>query len=82
MSQDRTLPDPSDQLDKPAFIGKSLVIKGAVSGGQDLVIHGRIEGTVSLPGYSITVGSDGQVKGDMLAKMIRIAGNRGRRTSG
>ncbi len=74
MSPDRTLPDPADQLEKPAFIGKSFVIKGGVTGDQDLVVHGRIEGTVSLSGYRITVGSGGQVKGDMLAKVIRIAG--------
>ena len=74
MSPDRTLPDPSDQLKKPAFIGNSIVIKGGVTGDQDLVVHGRIEGPVSLPGYRITVGRGGQVKGDMLAKVIRIAG--------
>ena len=74
MSLEHTLSDPPDQLNKRAFIGKSIVIKGDVSGDQDLVVHGRIEGTVSLPGYSITVGRDGLVKGDMIAKVIRIEG--------
>lgn len=74
MSSEHTLSDPPDQLNKRAFIGKLIVIKGKVSGDQDLIIHGRIEGKVSLPGYSITVGSDGLVKGDMIAKVIRIEG--------
>ncbi|MDE2925255.1 MAG: polymer-forming cytoskeletal protein [Acidobacteriota bacterium] len=74
MSLEHTLSDPPDQLNKRAFIGNSIVIKGDVSGDQDLVVHGRIEGTVSLPGYSITVGHDGLVKGDMIAKVIRIEG--------
>ena len=73
-SSEQTLPDPPDQLNKRDFIGKSIAIKGGVSGDQDLVVHGRIEGTVSLPGYRLTVGSDGQVKGEVLAKVIRIAG--------
>ena len=68
------LPDPIDRLKQRTLIGKTLVVKGEVNGDQDLVVKGRIEGNISLPGRTITVRHEGRVKGDMLAKVIRIEG--------
>ena len=68
------LPDPIDRLKQRTLIGKTLVVKGEVNGDQDLVVKGRIEGNILVPGRTIEVGREGRVKGDMLAKVIRIEG--------
>ena len=45
-----------------------------MSGGQDLLVNGRIEGKVSLAKQSLTVGREGRIKADMFAKLISIEG--------
>src|SRR6476661_8040879 len=50
-----------------ATIGKSLVIKGEVTGSESLYIDGRVEGSVNLPGNRVTVGRNGQVQGNVTA---------------
>ena len=71
---DSILPAPNDRSPAQAFIGSTLVVKGEVSGDQDLIIEGRIEGPLSLPGHGITVGRNGQIMGDLTAQLIRIEG--------
>jgi cytoskeletal protein CcmA (bactofilin family) len=44
-----------------ATIGKSLVIKGEVTGSESLYIDGRVEGAINLSGNRVTVGRNGQV---------------------
>jgi len=58
-----------------AVIGPKIVIKAKVSGVQDLLINGRIEGHVSFPEHRITVGRKGRVQADILAKSVRIEGS-------
>jgi|SRR5215472_1656155 len=58
-----------------ATIGKSLVIKGEVTGSEALYIDGRVEGTINLPGHSLTVGRNGQVQANITAREIVILGN-------
>jgi len=61
---------PMDQ----AHIGRSLVIKGEVTGAESLFIDGRIEGTVSVPGHRVTVGHNGNVVANIKAKEVVIMG--------
>lgn len=56
------------------MIGPSINIKGEVSGDEDLVIQGRVEGTVSLKGNELSVGPSGTVFADVEARVIRIEG--------
>lgn len=62
-----------------ATIGKSIIIKGDLSGDEDLIIEGKVEGRVQLPNNEITVGADGRITADIEAKAIivigQIAGN-------
>jgi len=44
-----------------ASIGRSLVIKGEVSGSESLYVDGRIEGTINIPEHRITIGRNGTV---------------------
>ncbi len=73
--QDLVLSDPPAESVEHALIGKALFFKGEVSGNQDLTVNGRFEGTVSLSGHTVTVGRDGRVQGDILARVIRIEGH-------
>ena len=57
-----------------ATIGKSLVIKGEVSGSESLYIDGRVEGSINLPGNRVTVGRNGQVAATILAREIVVLG--------
>jgi cytoskeletal protein CcmA (bactofilin family) len=57
-----------------ATIGKSLVIKGEVSGSESLYIDGRVEGAINLPGHRVTVGRNGQVQANINAKEVVILG--------
>lgn len=57
-----------------AQIGKSVVIKGELSGSEDLYVDGQVEGTISLKGNSLTVGPHGQVKAAVEAKGIVVQG--------
>lgn len=56
------------------MIGPSIVIKGEVSGEEDLLIQGRVEGTINLHGNQVSVGDSGHVSADILACVIKIDG--------
>jgi cytoskeletal protein CcmA (bactofilin family) len=57
-----------------ATIGKSLVIKGEVTGSESLYIDGRVEGTINLPGNRVTIGRNGQVTANVNAKEVVVLG--------
>lgn len=56
------------------MIGPSIVIKGEVTGEEDLLIQGKVEGKISLNGNQVTVGESGEVRADIFAKVIQING--------
>ena len=57
-----------------ATLGKSLVIKGEVTGSESLYIDGRVEGSINLPGNRVTVGRNGVVSANITAREIVILG--------
>jgi cytoskeletal protein CcmA (bactofilin family) len=57
-----------------ARIGKSVVILGEVKGSEDLVIDGRVEGTVTLSDSRLTIGPTADVAADLNAKDILVLG--------
>ena len=57
-----------------AQIGKSLKLKGEITGSEDIYIDGEVEGTVELKGNSLTVGPNGNVHADVSARSITILG--------
>jgi cytoskeletal protein CcmA (bactofilin family) len=63
-------PAASDQ----ATIGKSLVVKGEVTGSESLYIDGKVEGAINLPGNRVTVGRNGQVAANITAREIVVLG--------
>ncbi len=57
-----------------AHIGKSVVIKGELSGSEDLYLDGEVEGTIELRGNSLTVGPNGRVRANTHAKDVVVHG--------
>ena len=57
-----------------ANIGKSLHIKGELSGNEDLTIEGKVEGKITLNGYSVTIGQSGLVMAEIHAKSVVVCG--------
>jgi cytoskeletal protein CcmA (bactofilin family) len=57
-----------------ARIGKTVVIRGEVRGGEDLTIDGRVEGTVQLTDNRLTIGPNADVAADLSAKDILVMG--------
>lgn len=59
---------------RSALIGASIKIKGDVSGDENLVIDGHVEGTIEFASNEVTIGTSGQVNANVTANMIRIDG--------
>jgi cytoskeletal protein CcmA (bactofilin family) len=58
-----------------ASIGKSIVIKGELSGSEDLTIEGEIEGKIELRDHVLTIGTNGRIKAQITAKSIVVQGH-------
>ena len=64
---------------KPAegstVIGKSVIVRGEISGKEDLYIDGDVEGTVTLSDSRLTIGPNAQVRADVNASEVVIFGS-------
>jgi cytoskeletal protein CcmA (bactofilin family) len=57
-----------------ARLGSSLQIKGQITGTEDLQIDGIVEGSISLRGHELTVGSTAQLKSEINAREVVVYG--------
>jgi cytoskeletal protein CcmA (bactofilin family) len=57
-----------------ATIGRSLVIKGELSGAEALYIDGRVEGKISLPDHRVTIGRNGSAQANITAREVVVMG--------
>lgn len=57
-----------------ATLGPSIIIKGDLTGEEDLVIEGRVEGEIRLTKNSVTVGKNGRVRADIHGKKVHVEG--------
>ena len=55
-------------------IGKSVVIKGDLSGSEDLTIEGTVEGKIELRQNVLTIGANGKIKAQIFAKIVVVQG--------
>ena len=76
-------PTPSATPSTPAFnkgprsaalIGETIKIKGQISGDENLIIEGTVEGSVDLKKHDVTVGSSGNLLANISASVVRIDG--------
>jgi cytoskeletal protein CcmA (bactofilin family) len=56
------------------MIGPTIYVKGDLTGQEDLLIEGRVEGKIELRQHNVTVGKNGHVKADIYGKTITIEG--------
>jgi len=57
-----------------AHIGKSVLVKGELSGSEDLYLDGEVEGSIELPGHSLVIGPNGRVRANVHAKEVVVHG--------
>jgi cytoskeletal protein CcmA (bactofilin family) len=57
-----------------AVLGPSLDLTGELSGAEDLLIEGKVQGKIRLAQNAVTVGAKGRVSADVSARMIEIEG--------
>ena len=55
-------------------IGKSVVIKGELNGSENLTIEGQVEGKIELKDHVLTIGPNGKIKAQVLAKALIVVG--------
>jgi cytoskeletal protein CcmA (bactofilin family) len=59
---------------KIATLGPSIVVKGSLSGGEDMIVRGTVEGEITLRKHNVTVAEGGRVKADIRGRNIAIEG--------
>ena len=78
MTSDRSEPEPPAhrpaESTSRAVIGASLDLQGELSGNEDLLIEGRVQGRIQLPQNAVTIGAKGRVSAQVLARLISIEG--------
>lgn len=57
-----------------AHIGKSVVVKGELSGSEDLYLDGEVEGNIGLRDHSLTVGPNGRIRANIHARDVVVHG--------
>ncbi|MGA2339061.1 MAG: polymer-forming cytoskeletal protein [Terracidiphilus sp.] len=62
------------QENSPAHIGKTIVICGEVKGSEDLILDGRVEGTVNLAENRLTIGANANIAANLSAKDVLVLG--------
>src|SRR5215218_2782690 len=67
--------EPRAQLGRDMVnIGKSVVIKGELSGSENLTIEGHVEGRIDLKDNVLTIGPNGKIKAEVFAKAVVVLG--------
>jgi cytoskeletal protein CcmA (bactofilin family) len=54
--------------------GLTLVIKGEMTGSEDLVVEGNVEGRISLPDHVLTIGLGAQISAEVVARVVVVHG--------
>ena len=58
-----------------AHLGRSVFIRGELSGSEDIYVDGHVEGTIQLNGNSLTVGPNGRIRANIVAKSVTVSGS-------
>lgn len=59
---------------RAAVIGPGIHINGDISGDENLIVEGQVDGIIRLDAHLVEIGQSGQVNADITAKVIKIAG--------
>jgi cytoskeletal protein CcmA (bactofilin family) len=58
-----------------AHLGRSVFIRGELSGSEDIYVDGQVEGTIQLSGNSLTIGPNGRIRANITAKNVTVNGS-------
>jgi cytoskeletal protein CcmA (bactofilin family) len=58
-----------------AKFGSSVVIKGVLTGSEDLAVDGRVEGRIDLPDHTLTIGPNAHIQAHIAAKVVTVFGS-------
>jgi cytoskeletal protein CcmA (bactofilin family) len=59
---------------KMAQFGRSICVKGEITGSEDLTVDGQVDGRIDLPNHVLTVGPNATICADITAKTVMIFG--------
>lgn len=62
-------------MERPTEIGASTIIRGELTAKEDIVVSGRVEGTIQSEGHRVTVNNGASVEADVLAHEIAVSGH-------
>ena len=68
-------PKSADRPRETATIGPSISIQGDLAGEEDLVIQGRVEGTITLKQNLLTIGKEGRVNATINSRILMVEGH-------
>src|SRR5208282_5624019 len=66
--------NPSAAVSPHTILGRTVVVQGQLSAGEDLLIDGQFEGNINLDDHCLTVGTEGHVKAEIRARQVIILG--------
>lgn len=56
-------------------LSRTLTVKGEITAAEDLVIDGKVTGSIRVPGHAIVIGPTAEIKADVLAREIEVHGS-------
>jgi len=65
---------PAIERRKFVNIGPSVIVRGELTGSEDMTIEGRVEGKIDLTDRNLTIGPQGRVKAEVRAKSVLVQG--------
>jgi len=68
-------PRPNPSKEEVINIGRSVFIKGELTGDEDLTIEGRVEGKIELKDHNLVIGPNGKINAEINAKNVTIIGS-------
>ena len=74
IQHDQPVPMVREPRQEGAMIGRSIQFRGDITGDEDLVIQGRVEGSVDLGQHAVTVGGDGEVIASIAGRVVTVEG--------
>ncbi len=61
-------------MERPTEIGTSIVVKGEITAQEDIVVSGRVEGSIAASGHSVSVNAGAELVADIQARAIVVSG--------
>lgn len=65
---------PADERRAIAWVGKSVIFKGELISSEDMIIDGRVEGTIEVHDHTLTIGPAAQIDADIAARSVTVRG--------